>query len=103
MTSISPNYYAGGSYKRDFILEGVNFSMVPSNAIGLIATDNNNPLELIEATSPAVILSVGQNTDTAMSLLNDSSHTLNEPSYLGAIVSNDRQVVYWVNQSRPLP
>lgn len=100
---ISPNYYAPGEAVERYVLMGHNLELIPSDAIGLYARLNNAPLEYINTTDPEAIMDIEVRTDTTISVRPRlvSSHTIN--NYLGAIVSADRQTVYWVNDTEPLP
>lgn len=87
----------------DYILFGSGFSGIPDNAVGILARANDNPLEFIETDNPINLFSISQKTDTqlTMSPVQLITHTID--SYLGAIVSEDRQTIYWVNDTNPLP
>lgn len=85
------------------MLNGVNFDLIPSNAVGIVASDNNNPLQNRDAESGDRLYSIVEKTSNTMRMVlrATSSHVLNV--YLGAIVSSDRETVYWVNNTKPLP
>lgn len=97
---VTPTYYAGGIREKNFTLQGVNFSSLPSGAVGIIATYNDDPLHYVNGGANFEI-SLSIVSDTEISALHNT--TMNNPSYFGAIVSNDRQTIFWVNTSRPLP
>lgn len=82
------------------MLSGLNFDLIPNDAVGIVALDNNNPLYYQHAVAQYTFPIV-RKTDTEIELSN--STTMNHDSYLGAIVSSDRETVFWVNETRPLP
>lgn len=97
---IEPTFYAAGKYYVRFELHGHGLSNIPSNAVGVWATDNNDPLASRETPYPMTILEKNDEL-LVIGQSYDSSHAT--PFYLGAILSPDRQVVYWINDTKPLP
>lgn len=105
VTSVSPNYYAlqeGVSY-YPYSLEGSGFDAIPSDAVGLVASDNFAPLANRYNFGSTASYQIVTKTENEMQLRYDQEHIVSVPVYLGAIVSADRETVYWVNNSRPLP
>lgn len=100
---ITPTYYAAGQVKGDFSLSGLNFTMIPVDAVGILSGLNDNPAAQRDSTSKSWIASVNVLSDSYMEVNQDIARTHSTPVYLGMIVSNDRETVYWVNNSRPLP
>ena len=103
MTQISPNYYAAGELVRSYVLRGERFDSIPSDAVGIYATENIAPLQNRYQTDTGYLFSIDSNTGSEMVLhplvpLQHSSH-----NFLGGIVSADRQIVYWENNTMPLP
>lgn len=85
------------------VLQGRGFSEIPVDAIGIGAVSNDNPLQYVETTSRTVLMQVAEKNEFMIRMTQDAVHVHNTPVYIGALVSADRQTVYWVNESRPLP
>lgn len=100
---ISPTHYASGATVGEYVLSGVNFHYIPEDAVGIIAFDNDAPLANIDAQPAFWLFDIGEKTDTRMTMHQRETSTHGDANYLGAIVSADRQTVYWVNETRPLP
>lgn len=100
---IRPTYYAVGRYKADFMLGGFNFELIPSDAIGVLSDDNDRPLMNRNTQRPSVMASINQIGTYLMTLTQAEEHAHTNRMYLGAILSADRQTVYWENTTRPLP
>lgn len=77
--------------------------MVPNNAVGILATNNDNPLEYKDQVFEGWLFKLDERTKNTMVLSQVRPGPHDFPSYLGAILSPDRTEVYWVNNSRPLP
>lgn len=86
----------------EFTINGSGFDLIPNDAIGLPATNNDEPLQFLLTTDTHLVAQIVSYSDTSIRFVasGDSSHNA---LYLGCIVSADRSVVYWVNESRPLP
>ena len=84
-------------------LVGRGFQDVPDNAIGIASSNNNSPLEYINTESAGLMMQITEKSETRMSLTQGRERSHAVPLYLGAIVSADRQTVYWVNNTQPLP
>lgn len=102
MDEINPSYYAEGGVILRFELIGRGFHNVPNEAIAIAAIDNDNPLELLNNTSAWNIMSIVEREENSLKF-ESTIETTNVQHYLGAIVSPDRQTIYWVNNSKPLP
>lgn len=102
MENVSPLYYASGERTGDYILVGSNFDLIPDSAVGLLAINNDLPLEFIDKTTDNFLFSVFEKTENRIVLRPNVSVTHSSDSFIGAIVSNDRRTVYWVNDSKPL-
>ncbi len=103
MNEVSPNYYASGELPETSTLRGENLDIIPVDAIGVLSSENENPLELRYTQSDyntASIVSISED-EIELRFNGESSHLANV--YLGAIVSQDREVVYWMNETSPLP
>ena len=77
--------------------------MLPDDCVGVMALINNRPLEYRNVeTNTAKYRIVERGDDyVRLSQIESSTHTKN--NYLGGILSNDRTIVYWVNNTQPLP
>lgn len=86
-----------------FDLAGHGFGYIPSDAVGIVATDNNAPLANRYSDNPSANMVIMSKSEDAMRLSYSYAHQISVPLYLGAIVSSDRSEVYWINENRPLP
>lgn len=100
---ISPSYYAADETQNGYILKGENFDMIPADAVGVMSRLNDEPLENLNSSVRAFLYRIDASTKKEMTLVQESEQALSANTYLGAIVSNDRQTVYWVNETKPLP
>lgn len=82
-------------------LHGKEFNLIEEGSLGVIAYDNSNPLLYKDSTLAWELFTILEKTDTYMRLSMNAPVEVN--SYLGAIVSQDRSIVYWVNDTKPLP
>lgn len=89
--------------KRNFTVRGEYLDSIPNDAIGVLSSDNDNPLQNRDSASDVIVIPLVNQTKWSLEFEQETEHTSTQPSYLGAILSRDRQVVYWVNESRPLP
>lgn len=64
--------------------------------------NNDTPLMYRQTEAAALIASVVERGDGYIRFANNLSSGRGA-CYLGAILSADRQTVYWVNNTRPLP
>lgn len=86
-----------------FNLNGENFDEIPNDAVAVVATNNEEPLQFRYSTSAGNVMHVAQKTNTAMLIQYDELQTTGNAVYLGAILSRDRSTIYWVNKTKPLP
>ena len=84
-------------------LRGRGFEVIPDNAVGVIAFDNDKPLENIDAEYAYWLFDITEKSEGEMTLLQRQPTAHSVSSYLGAVVSVDRQTLYWVNNTKPLP
>lgn len=103
MNEISPSYYAASVLNSEFVLSGERFQNIPSEAVGVFAWDNNNPLLYRNTTDGQYLYDIVEKTSTEMTLRCRVPREDHIANYLGAIVSPDRQIVYWVNDTKPIP
>lgn len=75
---------------------------MPVDVLGLMATNNDAPLANLNDDRALMKASVTVVSDIEV-ILNNGTHTFSADNYLGCIVSADRQTIYWVNETRPLP
>lgn len=68
-----------------------------------MAAYNDNPLQFRYTTEGTQMYGIDSKTDTLMEMSQviTSQHGLNV--YLGAILSADRETIYWINDTEPLP
>lgn len=100
---VSPNYYASSAEEHGYVLRGLNFNQIPSDAIGILSTENDEPLRHINTVINPFMYRIIDKGETTMRLEQSEAEAIGAPTYLACIVSSDRQTVYWVNQTRPLP
>lgn len=84
-------------------MTGKAFDLLPVDAIGILAKNNDNPLELRNTSYPPNLLDIAEKSDETLTLNARQVTSHIDAYYLGAIISADRETVYWVNESRPLP
>lgn len=76
---------------------------LPGDAVGLLSYSNDNPLQNRYSTFDDHRWAIASRTDEVLTLRQVRSESHVDSSYLGCIVTSDRRVVLWVNESRPLP
>ena len=77
--------------------------MIPDDAVGIVAADNGNPLQFRYNEFSTTRFHIGERTDTSMEMIPNSESARATSTFLGGIVSSDRETVYWVNETRPIP
>ena len=88
-------------------MQGERFNDLPADAVAIAMRDNDNPLEFLDIPYTPderrhAIMTIIERTDTTMTMACEVASEHGALS-IGAITSADRQVVYWVNDTRPLP
>ena len=103
VSRISPDYYAAEAVVGDYTVEGIGFGVIPDTAIGIVADHKGKPLEYLDTELPQYIFDIVTKSDSEIFLRQRLTryHSLN--NYLGAIVSADRETIYWTNTADPLP
>lgn len=72
--------------------------------MGIQGESNDKPLQYRYGVNPRLLFNVSIKTDTELVMIAaDGGSTHGGPVYLGALLSSDRQVIYWENNTRPLP
>lgn len=84
-------------------LHGSGFDSIPANAVGIVALNNDEPLEYINTTNEGGLVRIGEKTQNRITLTQQQQYYHSIATYLGAIVSADRQTIYWMNSTKPLP
>lgn len=86
-----------------FTLEGFNFEGIPGDAVGILALNNDDPLQRRESQDRWAYMPLVSKTENTLVFRFEEQHQFSVPNYLGGIVSADRSEVYWINETRPLP
>ena len=102
VTEIAPPYYAIGTYNLNFTLRGTGFDGLPDDVVAVPMIRNDFPLELRYNDRPWNVMTMTRNSSTEVTFGNDVTETHSAIS-IGAILSNNRETIYWVNETRPLP
>lgn len=84
-------------------MSGVNFDLIPDDAVGVMAFDNDDPMHWADVRPAAFSVPIESKSETIILLKQAGSFEHTASLYLGCIVSNDGSSVYWVNEKRPLP
>lgn len=87
----------------DFDLSGINFNQIPDDAVGILADNNNLPLANINENHDNWLFDIVSKENTSMRLTQRIEAAHGRSTYLGGIVSRNRSIIYWVNDSKPLP
>ena len=86
-----------------FDVGGYNLDQFPNEAIGVLSMDNDRPDQFKNSTWDGYIVNI-QTKERRRMLLDGGEHHFDVGNYyLGLIVSSDRQTVYWINDTKPLP
>lgn len=101
--NINPTYYAANVLNSGYILEGKGFSLIPNDAVGIYANNNDAPLQYRYSTNPDAIYRIVNRTATTLEFAADAPSETHGANYIGAIVSPTRETIYWINDSKPLP
>lgn len=87
----------------EFQLSGENFDKMGSEIVGVLATENGDPLHNRDSVNEAILVHEISRTKTTLLLAATMENHYSFPYYLGGILSADRETVYWENNTRPLP
>lgn len=99
---INPTYYAAGTYILEYTLKGQGFMALPDDAVAVPMTSNDEPLQYRDATSRRVLMTISARSGSEVTFTAGIS-TDHGIGSIGAILSADRSLVYWMNNTRPLP
>lgn len=77
--------------------------LIPDDAVFVLARNNTDPLEFRYTESDATFGVIGSHTDTEINCETNVTAPHSISTYLGAILSADRSVIYWVNNTKPIP
>lgn len=105
VSSITPAYYAINASVSEFVFTGSGFLTLPQSCVVPIARSNDTPLENQYSTNHRyfMVLSVESDTLARATYPDGISQQFSYALYAGAIVSPDRDIVFWQNETRPLP
>lgn len=103
MVNINPTYYAAGNPTNQYRIDGFGFNNIPTNAVGIFSADNNLPLYYINTSTSEWLFDIEVINDNVLIATCRMPNTHSTPNYLGGIVSEDRQTIYWINSTKPLP
>lgn len=84
------------------MLSGRYLDQIPDGAIGFLGTQNAHPTNHIGSDLTQWQVPIVSKTATEIVLEQDRSYTLGM-SFLGCIASLDGSVIYWINDTSPLP
>ena len=84
-------------------MTGANFHLIPNNAVGILAWSNSDPLTYLNSNDGKYLFDIVEKSETRMRVSQRVESTHGSKNFLGAIVSADRNVIYWVNNTEPLP
>lgn len=101
--TITPPYTTGTEVEKlySYTLIGRGFDNIPNDAIGIMSTENDNPTAHLNAETSDYDFELTLKSSYSMTFERTARYLPN--SYLGCIASADRSIVYWVNDTRPIP
>lgn len=73
------------------------------DAVGLYSNRNQDPLMSKGRQDAPLLYDIVEKTSTTMRLVSKEAQSGHPANYLGGIASADGSVVYWTNETRPLP
>lgn len=86
----------------EFVIEGSGFDLLPYDIIGVVSNHNETPLESRYNQDNRYYCEVVFKSDTRIEMA-AASAVGHSALYLGGLVSYDREIVYWQNDTQPLP
>jgi hypothetical protein len=102
VTEITPTYYAAGEYQHRYNLKGNNFNILPADAVAVPMIANDNPLQYRNIADASNMMQMTRLSDTEV-IFAATATAEHLTGSIGAILSNDRVTIYWVNETNPLP
>lgn len=75
---------------------------LPADCVAIPSDRNNNPLASRYSEGPNVVMQMVERTQTRVRFTAQNA-TAHAACYIGAILSADRETIYWVNETNPLP
>ena len=100
VNAVTPNYYEGKTEAFHYVFEvdGQWLTNLPDDAKGHFSTSNRRPTEGIQR---GWNIELTEKSFNHVRFEHDSHFAVN--IYLGCITNADNSVIYWVNDSEPLP
>lgn len=102
VSEILPTYYAAGEYTYEFEIIGRGFDSLPNDMVGVPMTSNENPLQFRNAASRESMMTIAERSNTRL-VMKAAAPYNHVAASIGALLSNDRTIVYWVNDTNPIP
>lgn len=102
MTEITPPYYAAGRLALSFNIVGRGFSQISGGVRAVTARANNFPLEYINHSFDNKTIIEAQVISDNLIVAQGAESDYPSPRFVGALVSMDRTMIYWVNETKPL-
>ena len=76
---------------------------MPENLLGVFSSDNNDPLQHRYDHTAVNSYNPVERSNTRIVFQRRTIVGTNEPTYLGGLCSGDGSIVYWTNDTKPLP
>lgn len=102
VSEVLPAYYAAGEYTYEFEILGRGFDSLPNDIVGVPMVSNDNPLQFRNATSGVSMMTIAERSNNRL-VMRAATPYNHEAASIGALLSNDRTIVYWVNDTNPIP
>ena len=103
VSSVTPAYFAVDEDLGRVTVLGEGFSEIESGALAWVSQDNNNPLQFYDQEADVYKYDVEVVSDNELLLIPKHSSRAVRNTYIGVIASPDREKVYWLNNTNPLP
>ena len=104
VNEITPTYYASGNFNGVFELSGTKFELIPNDAVLVMSNDNDDPMKFKDRLDFSNFISnLETRSEGYLKYSQIESYDHGTPCYAAIIVSPDRNTVYWVNTTKPLP
>lgn len=87
--------------RYDFNVELVDVD--PTQLVAVVMYDNNNPLQERYSEETYSVLPFYAYNDGVLSFQWGVTGSISIPYSVGAIMSLDRETIYWVNETKPIP